>query len=121
MFLTGRLKELINRGGEKISPLEIDEILLRHPKIADAVSFGAEDSIYGQQVQAAVLLKIKTKNLKENQKIQEEILEFCRKNLAPFKIPQKIFITEKFPTTATGKIQRRHVAEEFSSNKKSKL
>ncbi len=109
LTLTGRLKELINRGGEKISPLEVDAALLEHPAVAEAVSFAAPDAKYGEEVHAAVVLK--------GQTTEEELQKFCRQRLADFKVPKKIHITQQVPRTATGKIQRRHVAAFFLQGK----
>jgi acyl-CoA synthetase (AMP-forming)/AMP-acid ligase II len=105
LMLTGRLKELINRGGEKISPLEVDAALLEHPAVAEAVSFAAPDAKYGEEVHAAVVLKGKA--------TPGEIQAHCLTRLADFKVPKVIHITEGVPRTATGKIQRRHVAAHF--------
>jgi acyl-CoA synthetase (AMP-forming)/AMP-acid ligase II len=103
--LTGRLKELINRGGEKISPLEVDAVLLEHPAVAEAVSFAAPDAKYGEEVHAAVVLRTTA--------TPAEIQAHCSKRLADFKVPKVIHITQVVPRTATGKIQRRHVATHF--------
>jgi acyl-CoA synthetase (AMP-forming)/AMP-acid ligase II len=103
--LTGRLKELINRGGEKISPLEVDAVLLEHPAVAEAVSFAAPDAKYGEEVHAAVVLKATT--------TPADIQAHCLKRLADFKVPKVIHITQVVPRTATGKVQRRHVATHF--------
>ncbi len=105
LTLTGRIKELINRGGEKISPLEVDAALLEHPAIAEAVCFAAADPKYGEEVHAAVVLK--------GDATAEEIQAFCRERLADFKVPKRIYIAQQVPRTATGKIQRRHVAAHF--------
>ncbi|CAG8532116.1 13557_t:CDS:1 [Acaulospora colombiana] len=105
LFLTGRIKELINRGGEKISPLEIDSVLLSHPAVSEAVSFAVPDEIYGQEVHAAVALK-------HEQKVTEEDLKsFCEDKLAKFKIPKKFYFVVTMPKTATGKIQRKNISE----------
>nr|DAD18889.1 TPA_asm: hypothetical protein HUJ06_020352 [Nelumbo nucifera] len=107
LHLVGRIKELINRGGEKISPIEVDAILLSHPDIANAVAFGVPDDKYGEEINCAVILR-------EDADIdEEEVLRFCKKNLASFKVPKKVFVTDSFPKTASGKIQRRIVAEHF--------
>ena len=109
LSLTGRLKEMINRGGEKISPREIDEVLLGHPAIAEAVAFGTAHPTWGEEVAAAV-------KLKEGESAKEaDLLAFCKERLADFKRPKQIFITEAIPRTATGKIQRRVVAQAFST------
>ena len=105
LTLTGRLKELINRGGEKISPLEVDAALLEHPAVAEAVSFAAPDAKYGEEVHAAVVLKGKA--------TPAEIQAYCGERLADFKVPKVIHVTDAVPRTATGKIQRRHVAAHF--------
>lgn len=112
LVLTGRLKELINRGGEKISPIELDGVLLSHPKVDEAVAFGVPDEKYGQAVNAAIVLK-PGQNLKA-----EELQSFVGEKLAKFKVPTKFFFVEKLPKTATGKIQRRKIAEVFASKSK---
>ena len=100
LFLTGRLKEQINRGGEKISPLEIDEILLRHPAIAEAVTFAIPHDKLGEEVGAAVVL------VEGHVATEAELREFLRGQLAPFKVPKQIVLVAEIPKGATGKIQR---------------
>jgi acyl-CoA synthetase (AMP-forming)/AMP-acid ligase II len=102
LTLIGRIKELINRGGEKISPLEVDAVLLAHPAVAEAATFGAPDPKYGEEVHAAVVLK--------GTATTEELLAHCRACLADFKVPKVLHLTKELPRTATGKVQRRHVA-----------
>jgi len=102
LILVGRLKELINRGGEKISPREIDEALLTHAAVAEAVCFGKPDRIYGEEVVAAVVLRDTTN--------EKDLIAHCRTSLSDFKCPKKIYIVSAIPRTATGKIQRRNVA-----------
>ncbi|KAM3382035.1 oxalate-CoA ligase [Capsicum galapagoense] len=107
LHLVGRIKELINRGGEKISPIELDAVLVSHPEIAQAVAFGVPDDKYGEEINCAVIPR-------EGSNIDEaEVLRFCKKNLAAFKVPKKVFMTDSLPKTASGKIQRRLVAEHF--------
>jgi oxalate---CoA ligase len=108
LTLTGRIKELINRGGEKISPLEVDGVLVEHPGVSEAVCFAVPDPKYGEEVHAAVVLKAPA--------TESEIVAFCRQRLADFKVPKRIHITDSLPRTATGKIQRRHVATHFQAN-----
>ncbi|HET9218429.1 MAG TPA: acyl--CoA ligase [Terriglobia bacterium] len=108
--LTARIKELINRGGEKISPREIDEVLLAHPCISEAVSFGVPHQTWGEEVAAAVVLK--------GAASEPDLLAFCKERLADFKRPKKIHIVETIPRTATGKIQRKAVAAAFSEGSK---
>ena len=84
LFLTGRIKELINKGGEKISPIEIDNVLIQHPKIQEAVSFAIDDDLYGQDVAVAIVLQ-------EGAQLQvAELLAWFGERAAKFKIPQKV-------------------------------
>jgi acyl-CoA synthetase (AMP-forming)/AMP-acid ligase II len=102
LTLLGRIKELINRGGEKIAPREVDEVLLRHPAVAEAVTFGVPHQGWGEEVAAAVVLREPVPT--------RELAEFCRQRLADFKVPRQLFVVDRIPRTATGKIQRRAVA-----------
>jgi acyl-CoA synthetase (AMP-forming)/AMP-acid ligase II len=106
LTLMGRIKELIIRGGEKISPREIDEVLLEHRAVAEAVSFGVPHKTWGEEVAAAVVVKEPV--------TEAELLAFCKERLADFKRPKQIYITERIPRTATGKIQRGVVAQAFA-------
>lgn len=105
LTLTGRLKEMINRGGEKIAPREIDEILLTHPAIAEALAFGVPHTTWGEEVAAAVVFK------EGETQPESAILAFCKERLADFKCPKKLYIVETIPRTATGKIARGSVAK----------
>jgi acyl-CoA synthetase (AMP-forming)/AMP-acid ligase II len=107
--LVGRLKEMINRGGEKISPLEIDDLLLSHPKVAEAVAFGVEHPSWGEEVAAAVVLREPVP--------ESELLAHCKAHLAEYKCPKKIHVVDAIPRTATGKIQRSAVAAALKSAK----
>jgi acyl-CoA synthetase (AMP-forming)/AMP-acid ligase II len=104
LHLTGRLKELIIRAGENIAPREIDEVLLAHPGVAEAVCFGVPHATWGEEVEAAVVLAA------EAQAGEADLIAFCRGRLADFKCPKKIHIVASIPRTATGKIQRLNVA-----------
>lgn len=107
LTLTGRIKELVNRGGEKISPLEVDAVLLSHPAVTEAVSFAVPDEKYGEEVNAAVIFK-------QGMSVTEsELSSFALDRLASFKVPKKFFICDDLPRTATGKIQRRIVSNHF--------
>ncbi len=101
--LTGRIKELINRAGEKIAPRQIDEVLLAHPAVAEAVAFGFPHPVLGEEVAAAVVLR--------TPESESALLKFCRQRLAAFECPKKLHIVESIPRTATGKVQRRAVAK----------
>jgi acyl-CoA synthetase (AMP-forming)/AMP-acid ligase II len=103
--LLGRIKELINRGGEKISPLEVDDVLAAHPKIAEAVTVAVPHDIYGEEVEAVVALK------PGESADAPEIISFCREQLADFKVPKAIRFVPSIPRSATGKIQRRRLLE----------
>jgi acyl-CoA synthetase (AMP-forming)/AMP-acid ligase II len=104
--LLGRLKELINRGGEKIAPREIDEALESHPAVKEAVCFGVPHPTWGEEVAAAVVL---TEPVPE-----KELIAHCRGLLAEFKVPRRVHIVESIPRTPTGKVQRRFVAEQLN-------
>jgi acyl-CoA synthetase (AMP-forming)/AMP-acid ligase II len=106
LTLVARLKELINRGGEKVSPREIDEVLLTHPAVAEAVCFGVAHPTWGEEVAAAVVLR--------EPATDAELLAYCRERLADYKRPKQIHITDAIPRTATGKIQRRIVAQAYA-------
>jgi acyl-CoA synthetase (AMP-forming)/AMP-acid ligase II len=100
--LEGRIKEMILRGGENISPHEIEEVLLSHPRVTDAVCFGIEDRLYGEQVAAAVVV---------SGAIDERALrDHCRERLASFKVPHEIKLVASIPRTPTGKLQRKRIA-----------
>src|SRR5215471_11236401 len=107
LTLVARIKELINRGGEKISPREIDEVLLAHPAVAEAVCFGVPHRMWGEEVEAAVVVKDAVS--------ETDLIAFCKDRLAEFKRPKQIHITETIPRTATGKIQRGVVAKAFAT------
>jgi acyl-CoA synthetase (AMP-forming)/AMP-acid ligase II len=107
LTLVARIKELINRGGEKISPREIDEVLLTHPAVSEAVCFGVPHKTWGEEVEAAVVVK--------DGVTEAELLAFCKERLAEFKRPKQIHITQTIPRTATGKIQRGVVAKAFAA------
>ena len=103
LYLEGRLKEMIIRGGENIAPAEIEQVLLSHPAVGDAVCFGLEDDKYGELVAAAVTLT-------QDAEVRT-LIDYCRGRLAAFKVPTTIYLVPQIPRTATGKVQRRRVAE----------
>ncbi len=107
LFITGRLKELINRGGEKISPREVDEALMEHPAILQAVAFALPDVKLGEDVAAAVVLKPGA-SLSER-----EVREFAASRLADFKAPRRVVILDEIPKGPTGKLQRIGLAEKL--------
>jgi acyl-CoA synthetase (AMP-forming)/AMP-acid ligase II len=107
LTLRGRIKELINRGGEKISPERVEGALAAHPNVVEAAVFGVPDPLYGETVAAAVV---------PNQSAAPttvELAEFCRERLAPFEVPGTIIVTNELPHTAKGSVDRRAVAQRF--------
>lgn len=104
LHLTGRIKDIIIRGGENIAPHEVDEVLLKHPAVSAAVTFGCFHPTLGEEVAAAVVLH------EPSGATEAEILKHCRNWLAEYKCPKKLYLVTSIPTTATGKIRRRVVA-----------
>jgi acyl-CoA synthetase (AMP-forming)/AMP-acid ligase II len=100
LSITGRLKEIISRGGEKISPREVDEILMDHPAVQQVVTFGIPHEKLGEEVGAAVVLR------EGANATEKELREFAAIRLADFKVPRKILFLEEIPKGATGKLQR---------------
>ncbi|MEM8663519.1 MAG: acyl--CoA ligase [Pseudomonadota bacterium] len=107
LFLTGRLKEIINRGGEKISPLEVDGVLLDHPDVAQVVTFAVPHAKLGEEVAAAVVLR-------EGADADEAAIRaFAAERVADFKVPRRVVILDEIPKGATGKMQRIGMAEKL--------
>jgi acyl-CoA synthetase (AMP-forming)/AMP-acid ligase II len=105
--ITGRLKEIINRGGEKVSPLEVDEVLMDHPAVQQVVTFAVPHGKLGEEVAAAVVLR-------EGATADErEIRAFAAGRLADFKVPRKVVILPEIPKGATGKMQRIGLAQKL--------
>ena len=100
LSLTGRLKEIINRGGEKISPREVDEILMEHPAVMQVVTFAMPHPKLGEEVAAAVVLR------ESHNATERELRDFAATKLADFKVPRKILFLAEIPKGATGKLQR---------------
>ena len=103
--ITGRLKEMIVRAGENIYPREIEDFLFNHPKVAEVAVFGIPDDYYGEVVMAWVKL-----HAGESASV-EEILDFCRAEIAHFKIPKYVWFMDEFPMTVTGKLQKFRMRE----------
>jgi acyl-CoA synthetase (AMP-forming)/AMP-acid ligase II len=102
LSLVGRLKELINRAGEKISPYEVEDVLLAHPAIAEAAAYPVPDEKYGEQVGVVLVLR--------GEVTPRELTDYCAERLAAFKRPTKVTILPEIPKGPTGKIQRRNLA-----------
>ena len=103
--ITGRLKDMIIRGGENVYPREIEEFLYTHPKISDVQVIGVPDERFGEEVMAWVMLR------PGESADAEEFREFCRGRIAHFKIPRYVKVTTEFPMTVTGKIQKFRMRE----------
>jgi acyl-CoA synthetase (AMP-forming)/AMP-acid ligase II len=100
LFLTGRLKEIINRGGEKISPIEVDTILMDHPAVEQCVTFAIPHHMLGEDVGAVVVLRA------GQEATERELRDFVAKHAADFKVPRKVVFVSEIPKGATGKLQR---------------
>ena len=103
--ITGRAKDMVVRGGENIYPREIEEFLYTHPDISDVQVYGIPDERYGEQIAAAVIKK------KGSSATEEDIKEFCRENIARYKVPEYVDFVEEYPLTASGKIQKYKLRE----------
>ncbi|MCP5098253.1 MAG: AMP-binding protein [Chloroflexi bacterium] len=112
LFITGRLKEMINRGGENIAPREVDERLLAHPLVKQAVTFAVPHETLGEDIAAAVILK-------ENVTVTErELRQFAFSHLSDYKVPTQILIVDQIPKGPTGKLQRIGLAEKLADKLK---
>jgi len=98
--ITGRIKNMIIRGGENIYPKEIEEFLYTHPKVSDVQVYGVPDRKFGEQVMAAIVLK------KGVEMTEDEVKDFCRGKIANYKIPKYVKFVDSYPMTASGKIQK---------------
>jgi len=105
--ITGRLKEIINRGGEKISPREIDEVLMAHPAVLQVVTFAIPHAKLGEEVGAVVVLR------EGVQATEQQLREFVATRVADFKVPRKLLFLEEIPKGATGKLQRIGLAQKL--------
>jgi acyl-CoA synthetase (AMP-forming)/AMP-acid ligase II len=107
LTVTGRIKEIINRGGEKIAPREVDEVLLGHPAVAEAVTFAVPDAALGEEVAAAVVLR------QGAEATEHDIRDFARERLASFKVPRHLVIVAEIPKGPTGKPHRIGLARQL--------
>ena len=98
--IIGRIKEMINRGGEKVSPLEVDVVLMEHPAVQTALTFGMPHDMLGEEVAAAVILK------EGKTATERELRDFAEKHLVHYKVPHKIVFVSELPRGPTGKLQR---------------
>lgn len=110
IYLVGRSKEMINRGGEKVYPVEVENILHLHPKILDVTVFGIPDPVMGECVGCAMVLRPGIQDLH-----LEEVQEFCKEKMAYYKIPQKIVVLPELPRNPGGKVIKKKVLEQYLS------
>jgi fatty-acyl-CoA synthase len=103
--ITGRADDMIIRGGENIYPREIEEFLYTHPEISDVQVYGVPDEKYGERVAAAIIKK------KDASLTEEDAKEYCRENIAHYKVPEYVDFVEEYPMTASGKIQKYKLRE----------
>ncbi len=107
LSIRGRIKELINRGGEKISPERVEGVLASHPNVLEVAVFGVPDKLYGEKVAAVIVPR------ESAAPTPEKLTDFCRDRLAPFEIPAEFQVASELPHTAKGSLDRRAVAERF--------
>ena len=108
LYLTGRIKEIINRGGNKIIPQEMDRILLEHPEVSDAAVFAVPHRTLGEEIAAAVVPR------SQEQPVSERILRnFVSQHAAAYKVPRHILFVKELPRGVTGKVQRKKLSEQF--------
>jgi len=107
LYLSGRTREMINRGGENIAPREVDEALLEHPAVAEAITFAVPHATLGEDVAAAVVLRPNA------DATPKDIRQFVAGRLADFKVPRQVLIVEQLPKGSTGKVQRIGLAEKL--------
>ncbi|MBZ5559882.1 MAG: AMP-binding protein [Acidobacteriia bacterium] len=117
--ITGRIKDIIIRGGENIAPKEIEDRLREHPAVADAYVYGVADPFFGEAVAAAVRLKPDATNQK-TEPLVAALAAWCAETLARFKVPKYVRFVQEFPLTASGKIQKYKLREEHERNLKLK-
>ncbi len=101
LYITGRLREVINRGGEKIAPREIEELLLTHPAVSDAAVVGEPHPLYGQRVVAYV-----TTREAWNEQTEQHVREYCAQRLSAYKVPEAIYCVPALPRNGNGKLNR---------------
>jgi acyl-CoA synthetase (AMP-forming)/AMP-acid ligase II len=106
--VTGRTKDLIIRGGMNIAPVEIDDLLLAHPEVADAAAVGVPDPIYGEEVVAFVVPKAGFESL------DTKVLAYCESNLPQAKRPKQVFVIDQLPKSDRGKVLRDRLREEWA-------
>jgi acyl-CoA synthetase (AMP-forming)/AMP-acid ligase II len=107
IYLSGRADDMIIRGGENISPEEVEEVLHSHPKVEEAAVIGVPDVEWGQEPRAVVVLK------EGESATPDEMMEYCRKRLAGFKRPRSVIFIDALPRNPMGKVLRKRLREEY--------
>ena len=113
LFLKGRKKEIINRGGQKISPQEIDDVLLAHPAVAEVATFPIPNERLGEEIGSAVVLRDR---VSQSQSFEMELREYAAARLADFKVPRRFFFLDQIPKSQAGKLQRLRLAEQLGAS-----
>ena len=111
-FISGRKKEMIIRGGENIYPKEIEEVLYKHPGVMDAAVVGLPDKVWGEEVGAFIVPKA------GSTMTEPEMIKYCKERIAKYKCPRRVFFWEALPKTATGKIQKRKILDQYLEKQK---
>ena len=106
IYLSGRAKDFIKRGGEMVSPEEVEQVLRSHPELDDAAVIGVPDVEWGEEVRAIVVGRA-------DRVTQEQVIEFCRDKLAGFKRPRSVVFVEELPRNVMGKVLKRDLREEY--------
>lgn len=113
-FITGRIKELIIRGGINIAPLEIDEVIMSIPEVKSGIAVGFENDWYGEEVGALIMLN---EGIEQTEDVKNNIIKYCREKLPFYKTPKTVIFSDSIPVTSTGKYQRNKVKHLFSGSK----
>ena len=118
LYLTDRKDFMIISGGVNIYPQEIEDVLIVHPKVADAAVFGVPNEEFGEEVKAVVQL---ADGLADSPEIQRELMDYCREHLAHYKCPRSVDVTEELPRLPTGKLYKRLLRDEYWGNKSTRI
>jgi long-chain acyl-CoA synthetase len=108
LYLTGRLKDLIIRGGVNVYPVDVEREIRKHPAVSEVAVIGFPDEVYGEEVAAVVVLK------KGAEASEQEIIDYCRQNLAPFQVPKRVMFTRILPKSGMGKIKKKDLKDQFA-------
>ncbi|MBX6396047.1 MAG: AMP-binding protein, partial [Alicyclobacillaceae bacterium] len=107
LYFVDRIKDMIKRAGENVAAGEVEAVLLQHPAVADAAVIGAPDPVRDEKIIAYVILH------PESRVSAEDLKDYCRERLAPFKVPEAVIFVEEFPRTSVGKIQKHVLRQQF--------